>query len=680
MRNLRFANLLFFLLLLWSQATQAQLANDICTNAILLPDVTGYCSQNGQFTTEGALSENYPAAPCFTGECDDVWYKFVAVATSLNVNINGLSMGLPGGTIVAPQIALYEGTCQSLTNTACKKDLIFANILNLTKTGLVVGQTYYIRICATNASTGSFRLCINNFNPIPPPQSDCPKSVPLCDKSGFTVQAVTGAGADPNELDDADCFQTAFPPYETNSTWYVWTAANNGALTFTLTPSNPADDLDFIVYELPGGPTNCADKVILRCMAAGEIFPTSPCMGPTGLDLVSTDISNPPGCGVGTTDNFLAALDMTAGKTYALVVNNFTSTGNGFTLNFGNEPNAGQFVGASVAFTDNDPDDIFCQNKTVLFTDISTTPTGNIVAWDWNFGESAVPATSNLKGPHSVKYTTTGPKSVSLTVKTSTGCNLTLVRNFNVADCCVGVAIQDSFFIKEPACVGDSTGAIVALVKQDTPPYQYKWSNGDTTATISSLKSGTYAVTITDGFGCQKVDSVVLKNPLPFTVVASLDTITVFSSSPVELKATASEPDASYLWTSANSSQPGNVIIVFNTDTTQYIVSARSKNGCQAADTVKIFVKPLDYSLPNAFTPDGDGINDNFGVALRGFVVTAFNIFSRWGELVYDDPSKSWDGTKNGSALPADVYAYRIILKFPDGKTLPLSGAVTLIR
>ncbi|MDV7400187.1 hypothetical protein RZS08_52725, partial [Arthrospira platensis SPKY1] len=110
---------------------------------------------------------------------------------------------------------------------------------------------------------------------------------------------------------------------ESNSTWFVWTAGSSGSLTFTLTPLNPPDDLDFVVYEYPNGPGNCAEKIPLRCMA-------SSCQGPTGLNESSTDLAEPPNCNPATQDNFLAALQMEEGKTYGVMVNNFSTTGMGF--------------------------------------------------------------------------------------------------------------------------------------------------------------------------------------------------------------------------------------------------------------------------------------------------------------------------------------------------------------
>ena len=77
----------------------------------------------------------------------------------------------------------------------------------------------------------------------------------------------------------------------------------------------------------------CADKTTLRCMAAGDFVPSSPCMGPTGLLPGQTDLSASAGCLPGA-DNFLAPLETQTGETYALAINNFTSSMDSFSIEF----------------------------------------------------------------------------------------------------------------------------------------------------------------------------------------------------------------------------------------------------------------------------------------------------------------------------------------------------------
>jgi gliding motility-associated-like protein len=87
--------------------------------------------------------------------------------------------------------------------------------------------------------------------------------------------------------------------------------------------------------------------------------------------------------------------------------------------------------------------------------------------------------------------------------------------------------------------------------------------------------------------------------------------------------------------------------------------------------------------IPTAFTPNGDGINDRFGV--KALNLTQFNlkIFNRWGELIFEtnEITDLWDGTYNGQAITStDVFVYTVNAKGPNGFVLPEeSGTVTLV-
>ncbi len=420
--------------------------NNECSTATLILNPENFCSLAGAGTTVGATSSNVPASACFGANGQDVWYSFVAIASEVTVIIRGFTFDNPGGSLLLPTMSLYSGPCGSLTELDCTSDLFFSNIVELSASGLTPGETYYFRVAG--AIGGTFQYCIRNYFFSGTLSGDCPTAVVLCDKSPFNVEALTGAGDDPTELDDAPCFNDFGA--ETNSTWYVFTAANNGTLTFTLTPNNATDDLDFVVYRLPNGPGNCANKSLLRCMAAGDVFFPSPCMGPTGLSSGSTDISEESNCD-GSQDNFLAPLNMVAGTTYALAVNNFTSSGNGFQIEWGG---TGLFAGPKAGFTSSEPDSTICLGETITFTDTSMINNASITGWHWNFGVDAQPATAETRGPHTVNYTTAGTKIVSLQIKTSTGCDVTVTRTFVVDTCCGLMAGFTSNNADTTVCLG----------------------------------------------------------------------------------------------------------------------------------------------------------------------------------------------------------------------------------
>ena len=413
-------------------ATWAVPANDDCSRAFPLRDVTNWCSSPRQFTNYAATPsgvENPVCFPSFIFDADnDVWFKFTAVASTASISVTGAIATNPGGTLQNPQFALYRGSCSGgLREIACISDPQGYNIVETFVSNLAIGETYYLRVDGRNNNAGTFQLCINNFNPVPSPSSDCSSAVVLCDKSPFTVPSVTSAGRDRRELPPGICV-----PEESQSVWYKWTCDEPGTLTFTLKPVNPSDDLDFVLFALPGGVDECSLKFPLRCMASGENVgvPYSAwarCSGATGLRAGEPEISEDQGCGEWD-NNFVAPLLMASGKSYALMVNNYHNTGNGFSIEFGG---TGTFVGPTAHFTVSKLK--ISKGQKLYLKNASSFP-GGIKNWEWNFGVDAKPQSAKGIGPHTVEYSSPGKKSISLLIETSNGCQVTKVRTIQVVD------------------------------------------------------------------------------------------------------------------------------------------------------------------------------------------------------------------------------------------------------
>lgn len=94
-------------------------------------------------------------------------------------------------------------------------------------------------------------------------------------------------------------------------------------------------------------------------------------------------------------------------------------------------------------------------------------------------------------------------------------------------------------------------------------------------------------------------------------------------------------------------------------------------------------MKPeLDLILPNAFTPNGDGLNDTFGFDRNDILELDLKIYNRWGELVFhaDQANKRWDGTFAGKKAPTGVYAYQLKVKAEEGISMLKDGSVLLLN
>jgi gliding motility-associated-like protein len=127
--------------------------------------------------------------------------------------------------------------------------------------------------------------------------------------------------------------------------------------------------------------------------------------------------------------------------------------------------------------------------------------------------------------------------------------------------------------------------------------------------------------------------------------------------------------------------------IYANEDAT-VIIAAIDDYGCRDTAKISYKIKPLNYGvfMPNAFSPNGDGLNDLFGPNVfmsRSYTVEVFKVYNRWGQMVYSASNTlnaAWDGTQNGKLVDIGSYNYYIVIRFLDGKEVKLKGDVTLLR
>lgn len=500
--------------------TMAQVTNNECINAIPLTNTNNWCSASGAFSNVGATPSTQALPGCFPSNFDvhDVWFSFIAQANTVNISVSGTVAINQGGTISNPQFALYTGSCDNLTLIECASDAVNDHVIQSFAGNLILGQVYFIRVSARFGFRGTFKLCINNYNQVPDPSGDCPTAVILCDKSSFTVPKVIGVGSLNNEIGNVGCNGPSCIITESSSTWYKWTCLDPGTLTFTLTPLNPADDLDFVLYELPGGIDNCNTKNPIRCMASGEnvgqpMASWIACTGATGLRTGETDANETCGCPSGN-NSFLAPVNMVAGRSYALVVNNYSNSGDGFTVEFGG---TGTFLGPQPNFSAVPQQ--ACVGQPVTFTDQSTF-NGTIVRWTWQFGNHAIPSTIVGRGPHEVIFNRPGLQQVLLTVESDRGCLVSKAIAVNVECCSNHFTISDN--ITNLSCANEPTGAISVNVGSAYPPFTFLWNNGATTAGINNLAAGNYSVVVTDRASCIRNIDFTVTQPPPLSADTSI--------------------------------------------------------------------------------------------------------------------------------------------------------------
>ncbi len=119
-----------------------------------------------------------------------------------------------------------------------------------------------------------------------------------------------------------------------------------------------------------------------------------------------------------------------------------------------------------------------------------------------------------------------------------------------------------------------------------------------------------------------------------------------------------------------------------------YQLQVVSMGGCKTSGAITVDVY-TPVSVPNAFTPNGDGHNDRFYVleGPQNSIIREFAVFNRWGSKVFDvhdgipgDPRYGWDGYYDGKPAAADTYVYMVVMKIPGGGQKIYKGTVLLIR
>lgn len=197
-----------------------------------------------------------------------------------------------------------------------------------------------------------------------------------------------------------------------------------------------------------------------------------------------------------------------------------------------------------------------------------------------------------------------------------------------------------------------------------------------------------YYLSVSDDNGCKNIDSVLLRIGGP-TVDAGIDTA-ICPEFQYQIIATSST--GTLLWEPATGlSDATSATPMFSyTESVDYRLSITDENGCVAYDEVRMGIIPCEsyIKIPQAFTPNGDGVNDHFTMFGQYIDDYEIRIFNRWGEMVYqstdvselNDLSKGWDGTYKGKLQDSGTFVYYVMAKYGSGETSERKGNLTLIR
>lgn len=234
-----------------------------------------------------------------------------------------------------------------------------------------------------------------------------------------------------------------------------------------------------------------------------------------------------------------------------------------------------------------------------------------------------------------------------------------------------------------PETCEDSNGvALVTNVSGNTPPYSYTWAPvGGSGAMASNLAAGTYTLTITDANGCEKVETVVVSGIASPTADFSNNPTAALLGVPVTFTDSSlanGDTIVSWYWDFADGTIDSvqNPVHAFS-DTGTYPVMLVVTNTQGCTDTIIIeMIVITEIVVPNVFTPNGDGFNDNFVIQYLAelYPNSKLYIYNRWGKRIYksENYQNDWDGEKHSEG----TYFYTLFVS--DGTEK--KGTITLLR
>ncbi len=181
--------------------------------------------------------------------------------------------------------------------------------------------------------------------------------------------------------------------------------------------------------------------------------------------------------------------------------------------------------------------------------------------------------------------------------------------------------------------------------------------------TPSLQSSRTYYVSVVrNGCETERVPVQALVYPQP-VAAASVQDLEIDAGDSTRLLGSGG---ASYTWSpAAGLDDPTSATPVATPDkTTRYTLTVRNEEGCEDTTSVVVNVRQL-LEIPNAFSPNGDGVNDTWEIRnIEYYPQAKIEVYNRWGSLVYERSNyrNEWAGTYRGAALPVSTYFYVVIV------------------
>ena len=232
----------------------------------------------------------------------------------------------------------------------------------------------------------------------------------------------------------------------------------------------------------------------------------------------------------------------------------------------------------------------------------------------------------------------------------------------------------------------------------------YLWSNGEDASTTTVDNDGDYVLTLFDAFGCASVSDTFMVTRIcnDVDLIVAMDSVFINELSDSIQAIVTTEPSAlptSYEsnWTvddfnamlinsddfiTGLSSEVAGTYTVFYDVTSSTITPTGDTVVCvEQTRSANIVVRDIiQLLLPDAFTPNGDGLNDIFAPSNPSLDIVSLDIFNRWGEQVYSYDGSGWDGRWNNQDQQPGTYMYYLQIRYANGEIENITGTLSLIR
>jgi gliding motility-associated-like protein len=618
-------------------------------------------------------------------------YTYAWSNTATTQDINSLSGGTYTVTVtdanactatLAP-VTIGEPTVLDITIDSFKNESCFGIVdgfINITATGGTTPYTYFWNTGATTDDitgliAGTYTVIVTDSNTCMAFDTIVINDIPTITATVGSVDSVSCNGLTDGAVDITTTLGA--PGY----TWLWSTGATTEDITGVVAGNYTVTITDAFGCTVTAGAYNVGEPDVLAitldnitdvsCNGAADGAVTMTTTG--GTSSYTYAWSN----GQGTED--ITGLSASSNTVTVTDFNGCTATSGAHVVN----------EASAIVITLDNIDSVSCNGVSDGAVAISVTGGVPNYTYNWNNGAGTNEDLVNVSG-----------NSYTVTVTDAAGCTLT--SGPHIVDEPAALSLTITPTVPLEGCLGQPFGVLDATVTGGTGTITYQWSNAVNTASNTSLNTGVYALTVTDGNGCTTTGVDSIQDPVrpivnPFVGQAPITDTTINWSDVINIDAGNDQTGSgvTYNWTDAtnlgnvnfmNASAPSTTIQPEPTMTGTYtlLVTATSGDGCVDTGSVYVTININDLlGMPTAFTPNGDGVNDFFRPAnLDEQFILEFKVYNRWGQIIFDDTSTTaqWDGTFKGVEQPTEVYIYVFRYKSPGQEERLLRGEFTLLR